>query len=1393
MPISITNGNLTLSQQGRTYSVDNDGTTVDLSRGRGDWSPSRSQDVMGIREDDGSYVVLLKQELGRTTRYFEQSFNTTTGRSEGRLSRLDAAEAFELETAYGLDIDGDGNVGAPAPTEVFSNGTLRVVESFGRLSIDMDDSDNGNEILLTAGRGSDWSLPEGATIIGLRADGADYRMVLSYEDGGQTLFEEVGISNGRVAPRATQLDGPALKAAELAYDTDFDGDENIGDTVTAVLSSSVDEDIADEQRYEDADNGGVHLMKMDSGALVVTTSAATGDVTAIYDESVDGNIYDTDPTLKVGRFVGSLGQMDYDDFTINITEQDGFRIYGESDVEIFLSIYDSSSRQNLLFDEASKNMDVMPDLENGTYYVSITGDDGASYTLNFEGIEGAGEPGIAVGTAFSDLEDAVTLTDGTDIWTPTQGEAIAVRTTDTGYAAIVEQANGWSEQHFDATGNAAGRAQNVSQRKLVQLETAYDQDFDGNGTVGDIAFERLDPSLRTDGGAPSLYRSAGDSLFLFDDGRDLAAEKTPITATLSALVRVFEQDPDMAQALSDLLVEFDPSGMSASNLAEEFLNTDTPSFAQGTAALIFFAATMKEDAPMSWLEQDLRDALIARLDVKSAQLVVDHMNGHVAEAQTNVAAAEADVAAAGEAVTSAQSAVNGFQATITDANAAIQYYQGAVAQIQTEITSRESIRSDLVTNQAQFQASADTQQAIIDQKLQEQTALSEQPQSVERDAQIAVLTAEIEAATQSRDGSLATVQSYQGSIDSIDNSVLTKQANIQQYEATIAAYEAARDHAQTGLSTAQSDLNSATIGLGAAEADLALATNDLIVAQSDLTQATDHLTTVTDAAGNFDGIPALTNAQIDALGQALSSQYGKIPYGEGTVYDAALNDQERAQLFELLEERGITNFLVDGMVAHNFKGLEHDEETDAGNTLETATALAFGTSIVRGEITGDTSGTNDALTGTDAYMFTVRKDATVTIGMTRTGYIDPLVHVFNAAGQLIGRDDDGGSGYNSELTLDLSAGDYYVTASSFASAPFLTGQVWQEGDQGPNPNDDYSPDSPLDARTPIIGWSRGPEYDDDEGSYTLTFSEVPKPLAFLLTDGRGGDSWDAGFADGGSVIGARALDGGDHAVLIERTTGVDTVWYEQHFGSDRSSVGRLQLLDVAEAEAAYVTDLDGDNLIDLSQMVFSDDYATPLGGLTLAGETVRMTSVQFSDLNDAQGITGQGTVLFADNIEQPKSLTNIGPDIEFAFNQDSGVVLRDEYDEDFVLRAFDTYLEAAENAGSTWLVYDNVMPRQLMLGTENDDVPPSEPKDEVLIGYAGADEFTFGDVVGNDVIPDFVSGEDTIAFTDPDTGFEDMSIATRGGDSIITSDAFEGSITLIGVTDLSSSDFAGGF
>jgi hypothetical protein len=88
---------------------------------------------------------------------------------------------------------------------------------------------------------------------------------------------------------------------------------------------------------------------------------------------------------------------------------------------------------------------------------------------------------------------------------------------------------------------------------------------------------------------------------------------------------------------------------------------------------------------------------------------------------------------------------------------------------------------------------------------------------------------------------------------------------------------------------------------------------------------------------------------------------------------------------------------------------------------------------VGGSVNGALATSDCQLAGAfvDYYEFTLNSGANVTINLTST-QIDSYLGLFNrATASLIAEDDDSGGGFNSRISMFLSAGTYVIGATSF--------------------------------------------------------------------------------------------------------------------------------------------------------------------------------------------------------------------------------------------------------------------------------------------------------------------------------------------------------------------------
>ena len=99
-----------------------------------------------------------------------------------------------------------------------------------------------------------------------------------------------------------------------------------------------------------------------------------------------------------------------------------------------------------------------------------------------------------------------------------------------------------------------------------------------------------------------------------------------------------------------------------------------------------------------------------------------------------------------------------------------------------------------------------------------------------------------------------------------------------------------------------------------------------------------------------------------------------------------------------------------------------DDHSNLLNSTATSIALSGGT-----QGTGSASGMFEIAGDRDVFKVTIATGQ-LTVGLNSTNDLDTYLRVFNSSGTLIGSDDDSGPGVSSLLTLNVTAGTYYLSA-----------------------------------------------------------------------------------------------------------------------------------------------------------------------------------------------------------------------------------------------------------------------------------------------------------------------------------------------------------------------------
>jgi len=182
-------------------------------------------------------------------------------------------------------------------------------------------------------------------------------------------------------------------------------------------------------------------------------------------------------------------------------------------------------------------------------------------------------------------------------------------------------------------------------------------------------------------------------------------------------------------------------------------------------------------------------------------------------------------------------------------------------------------------------------------------------------------------------------------------------------------------------------------------------------------------------------------------------------------------------------------FSSTGVMAQTF-----DEGSDASALLASAKVVPLGTTKITGDLTNTV--TNEDV---DVYQFSVSSSGLFTIEAKAIieDVPDMNLIVFNSAGQGLAGDDDNGdncdvitslNGYDSCLTLDLTAGTYYFAVGDNNIGAFESIVDYQAGSGDFIDNDSGILDTPTTEIAVIVGNESGPSPDEDEGDYEINFS-----------------------------------------------------------------------------------------------------------------------------------------------------------------------------------------------------------------------------------------------------------------------------------------------------------------
>ncbi|MDY6913592.1 MAG: C2 family cysteine protease [Planctomycetota bacterium] len=217
-----------------------------------------------------------------------------------------------------------------------------------------------------------------------------------------------------------------------------------------------------------------------------------------------------------------------------------------------------------------------------------------------------------------------------------------------------------------------------------------------------------------------------------------------------------------------------------------------------------------------------------------------------------------------------------------------------------------------------------------------------------------------------------------------------------------------------------------------------------------------------------------------------------------------------------------------------------DAKDDCGNTIETAKPIRIGRT---GK--GRAAGQINYATDQDMMVFVAPKTGTMTVHLfdcDRRNVLDTELSVYDADGNLLEYDDDGGLGTNSRASFDVTAGQsYYLCASGVGTdvgryrmmmttetpviPPEPDPDPEPDPEPTPDPNPDYTPGSEITATTYSNGGSLQLIVLGTDGQDDITLSASLS--AITMTTAAGSEVFGGSFA----AIVLYSFDGNDTICL----------------------------------------------------------------------------------------------------------------------------------------------------------------------------------------------------------------------------------------------------------------------
>ena len=449
---------------------------------------------MAVEQTAGGYQVALKYAAGN-------SFSIWNTDSNGNFVSFavydgNSTALKTLETSFQQDLNGDGTIGAPAPS-------ITVIEALGSTSL----AQSGNNFYLnniSSGTGPTLKYAGAAITVGqfdpytpvaVEQTAGGYQVALKYAAGNSFSIWNTD-SNGNFVSYAVYAgDSTALKSLETNFQQDLNGDGTIGTIGPPAPSGTVIEA-----------QGSTSLIQSGNNFYLNNISSGTG------------------PTLKYAGAAITVGQ--FDPYTPVAVEQTagGYQVALKYAAGNSFSIWNTDSNGNFVsYAVYAGGSTALKSLET-SFHQDLNGDGtiGTPSTV----IEALGSTSLVQADNNFYLNNIVSGTGPTLKYAGTAitvGQfdpyvPVAVEQTAGGYQVALKYAagNSFSIWNTDSNGNFISYAvYDGNSTALKSLETSFGQDLNGDSTIGaaGITPQALAAPLEI---GNTTYPSGTSDIFKFD-------------------------------------------------------------------------------------------------------------------------------------------------------------------------------------------------------------------------------------------------------------------------------------------------------------------------------------------------------------------------------------------------------------------------------------------------------------------------------------------------------------------------------------------------------------------------------------------------------------------------------------------------------------------------------------------------------------------------------------------------------------------------------------------------------------------------------------------------------------------------------------------------------------